>query len=292
MNESSIQELLVEALRDLLRDGPKPGALLKPQLRRWYWERTGAEFDERKLGHPKFIDFLRAHRHVVEIAGEGQPGDVLVSLVSPERVERGLPRLSADVWRAFTNPDKMRKRFLDRETGKVIHYLADSDRDQDQRLASIVALSSRYVEIEAVPPQQQLDWMTRFVLSAEVLPTRREPLLQMLGTAYSSDLNGLFTDALGHAGLAYRIMRSEEVHAWAARWATQHGVSFALLTGESRKVHTAGVPESRAMNENPEPRDRSRRALLGEVLDQLSDDEIRSLLIPATLLLALKGDRR
>jgi len=142
---------------------PELGARLKQRLNAAFVSNGLGSFDEKALGFPKFTDYLqRVHGDLVSIERREGLGDILVSLraasfgrfpaapIAPtpnQPKASNAPVIRSAVWQAFANPDPDRKRFFNKHSGKVVHYLVD--RDSRER-AEVEASRDSFLEITPI----------------------------------------------------------------------------------------------------------------------------------------------
>ena len=117
---------------------------------------------------PKFGAFLIANSDLVEITRGANGSDISVSLRGEEVPTALIPssgeRLRLDVWKAFTNPDQRRKRFLKRDNGEVHHFTEPSLHHNDRYWARIIQSEpNAFIEIDFATAQEQSAWMREFL---------------------------------------------------------------------------------------------------------------------------------
>src|SRR3546814_15249793 len=84
-----------------------------------------------RSGYKRFKDYLLRHADLITLS-EGVGGDMVVSLREGASGSTASPAgtspisIRGDVWLAFANPDEHRLRYLDRTSGRVIHFPAGS----------------------------------------------------------------------------------------------------------------------------------------------------------------------
>jgi len=163
-------------LQELLVAGPIKGAKLKPQLVRQFELRTGMGFRGVFPDYLKFSDFLSANKDLVDVTPPQGQGDITVQLkgnhVAAPRItwQAGNAPVSFELprplWQAFTNPDPDRRRFFNRETRDVVHYIEDSSEEPNPRIRTQVRDDPNFVEIEPAGAELQKEWMREFVRDA------------------------------------------------------------------------------------------------------------------------------
>lgn len=298
-------QYLHTAILELLSDRPSEvGARLKQRLNRTLLNAGLPAFDEKQFGFRKFSEFLIAElgEHVlVEKPPEG--GDILISLshshqsVAPPSLPGGqhetahsgsakpLPvrNIRGDVWQAFTHLNEHRKRYLDKDTGKVLHFL-----DTDSSNVSLVAEApERFVEIPRIVAETQLSWMQHFLAISSFPEAEAASLSQLLEQPYSSQLSVLFGRALGKRQSEWRRYRAERVTEVVQGWAGEHGVALSPLF--TFKFGQLSEP-AEAVTSTPtgllSPRDQAQK-----LLALMTEQEIVSIAIPALLGCVLANSR-
>lgn len=274
-------------LKKILVPGvPEPAARLKQRLTAAYLAEGLGPFDPKAAGFKRFKDYLRAHADLVTL-DEGQGGDMVVSLRSgtpnPAAQDAAFSTLVAvrgEVWLAFSNPDEHRLRYLDRTTGRVIHFTSDSsERDK-------AAADSNLVQIDPAPGPMQSQWMKDFLEQSNSAELTALPLSSFVETDYRSSVNAAFTRALGRYADDWRTYRTARMLEHIKSWAAQAGIPMSSLTAIPDKRSVAGISEVHS-NKSMSVRERAIR-----LLDGLTDEELRSTAIPvllATLMVKSKS---
>lgn len=300
------------------------GARLKQRLNRTLVGSGLQALNEQQFGYRKFSDFLIGElgQHLtVEKSAEG--GDITVSLkgarhhvskltISPippaitigspvsEGAELPVADSSAswaakeageaakvvrgDVWQAFANLNASRKRYLDRTTGQIIHFLEGIHSDQE---ALVNEQPHRFAEIALVDGQTQKGWMHSFLASGGLPAEDVSSLERLLDEPYSSKLNLLFARALGQRQSQWKQFRAQCMGDIIEQWAEANGVPSEMLKanrgGES--VPTAGQPQV-AVAVTMGPREQAQR-----LLAMMDDRDIVTIAIPALLSCVLAKSR-
>jgi hypothetical protein len=209
------------------------------------------------------------------------PGDITVRLrqssdaarqtsaeLQPEDAgDLALPR---EVWQAFTNPDAHRRRYFQKSTGSVVHFLENA-------LPPTALDANDWVQITPIPPETQSSWMHRFVETNFAPSAKQVELRQVASLPYTSALNHTFAFALGAHAAAWKRYRANRVVAAVRHWADEHGIS----------IEAMAKPATRAPVSQPEA---SREALRDALLDAIQNatmDELRLIQLPASLLLSV-----
>lgn len=255
---------------------PEPAARLKQRLAAACKEQGLPPFDHKTAGYKRFKDYLLRHSDLIALS-ESVGGDMVVSLregasgsttsaaVAPPIAIRG------DVWLAFANPDEHRLRYLDRTSGRVIHFPAGAPEQakasEDKNLIQILPASGA----------TQSAWMKDFLGQTSSAELSELPLSSFVETEYRSSINAAFTRALGrHAGdwRAYRTARMVE---YIKTWADQTSIPLSSLKANADPRGEAGGTEgqpSRGMS----VRERAIRLIEG-----LTDEELHCTAIPILL---------
>ena len=236
------------------------------------------------FGFRKFGDFLqKTQTEILRIDRTGQSTDIVVSLVgapdSPVQtsrpvVETDQTAIRSDVWQAFTNHNIQRKRFLNKETFALKHFI---ENDQSSASHEVAENRDKFIEIQPVPGTEQLDWMREYLSTAPLQAADKPPLEAMTEQPYTSSLNSAFTRALGDKGDGWRHFRTQRVTEAIERWASQHGVSLDHLRKPAVQTHADGkVP----------PKESARaRALM--LLQLISEEDIAKIVIPVLVTTVL-----
>lgn len=265
-------------------------ARLKQRLNATLKSQGQPVLDERKYGCRKFADFLKGPLgDYVKLAWPEGSGDVRVTLkhdVAPvrhkpanreSRAKVARPTaLRSDVWQAFTNPDITRKRFYNLITNRVIHFVEGVDHDYHRLVDSKPA---DYVEIVQIPVEAHRAWMREFLELAGVTPGERVPLLALVDSTYSSDVNAAFTKALGHRELEWRQLRTLKISEKIRAWAVEHNINPDNLSIQSTPGSASALERpSSASGGILSPRQQAIR-----LLELMSDEEILTSAIPVLL---------
>lgn len=259
-------------------------ARLKQRLNQLLIAQGGTAFDESKFGSKKFSSFLSDHlEDRLSLERPVGAGDIRVSLkpsiarlsatniAAPKR-EQSLA-IRSDVWQAFTNPDARRKRFFNRATGVVLHFVEGADGEFQQHLD---AAPHDYAEIEFIPPAIQQEWMREFLGLLDLQEAERAALEGLIAVGYSSSVNAVFTKALDAREQEWRKMRTLKVTERIQAWATQHSIKLEQLS--ARKLETEVAPPA------PEvPSLLTSRQQAAKLLALMSDEEIARIAIPVLL---------
>ena len=278
MSHSTMLEVARNLIRDLLADGPMKGATLKLRMLSAFEKATGETFNAAFRIYPKFSSFLLANTDLVDIQrpGPGLSGDILVGL----RAEREGSRetldllspptlyLQNDVWQAFTNPDPDRLRYVERATGRVVHYRNDNPPPE-------LTGSPLWVEIKPVPAREQARWMHEFIDVVALPDGRRDVLVPIADMPYSATSNALFSKTLAEYTDVWRRFRAGQVMRAAREWSKQTGMPFEKI------AHPVKTSPSTPTEDN---RETSLRNALIKAIQAATLEELRQISVPATLL--------
>jgi hypothetical protein len=296
-------KLAREIVRELLlARSPELGARLKQLLNAELLRRGLEPFEERAHGFRKFSDFLESSQDWELLRADG-PGDLRVALRSspPSSVSRttsgtSQPRIRNDVWQAFTNPDPARRRFFNRRSADVVHFLVD---DTESRFRQEVERApSDFTEVVPVEGEEQLDWMRQFIAGLPVAPAYREALGRMAEGPYSSQLNAAFTASLGEHSPSWRRHRSGMVFSRIEKWAASNSVAVAQLY-DVEASPPAALPAGGLAAAGPggEPARHddagaASRARIVQLLDMLPVRDLDDVVLPLVLSLLWTSSRR
>lgn len=281
---------------------PELGARLKQRLNAAFVANGFGYFDEKSLGYGKFTDYLyREHGDLVHLERKEGVGDILVSLrteskrvsisasSNPLKSERAKV-VRNDVWQAFANPDSERKRFLNRDTGRIVHFIASK---QSPERAEVESFPDIFLEISPVPSERQLEWMSEFLSGMSLPFDEKAVLLELIQKPYSSAMNVTFTRALGANSRAWRTFRTQRVTAIIHQWVTEKAVSLdkILVQPTEPNVTPLETRSTDAVSDLPQPphgsplpsEKFSPREQVAKLLELLSDEDIIRLVIPTLL---------
>jgi hypothetical protein len=298
-----------ELLRQLLALGPQKGARLKVLLVREFERRSAATFHQAFWTFPKFSSFLAANADLVEVHAPDGPGDLTVRLrpqATPERAATPAPQLASPgrflppaVWNAFTNPDPRRRRFFNRVSREVVHYLENSQEPPNPRIAALVGNDANYVEIQPASAEQQAAWLKEFLASVPVPDSKRPLLTKLAEMPYSSAINTAFGATLGDLAESWRQFRAAKVQEVVRTWAERRGVALDQLYGlalsadtSHQPAHAQGASLVSAPLVAPTPVAASEmRRWLHTLVDALETPDLAQILVPAAILLKLSTRR-
>ncbi|HEY8944463.1 MAG TPA: hypothetical protein VIM73_09380, partial [Polyangiaceae bacterium] len=191
-------------------------------------------------------------------------------------------RIRSDVWQAFASHNPRRKRFLDKHSFAVKHFL---DNEASAVSSEVAANPENFVEIQPIAGEEQVSWMKDYLNSIPIQGTDRTPLEAMLTQQYSASLNSAFTRALGEKGDAWRHFRTQRVSQAIEKWAAKNDVKLDHL----RKTATADSIQlaagARVIKDDA-------RGRAQKLLQMLSDEDIATVVIPilvSTILVRSRG---
>ncbi len=255
---------------------PEPAARLKQRLAAACREQGRPPFDHKTAGYKRFKDYLLRHADLITLS-EGVGGDMVVSLregaSGSTASAAGTSPISirGDVWLAFANPDEHRLRYLDRTSGRVIHFPAgapeQAEANADKNLVQILPASGA----------TQSGWMKDFLDQANSADLVGLPLNSFVETEYHSSINAAFTRALGrHAG-DWRAYRTARMLEYIKTWAAQANIPLSSLKANADQRGEVGDTKGHK-SKGMSVRDRAIRLLEG-----LTDEELQSTAIPILL---------
>lgn len=282
---SQISRLVFELLKD---SPPELAARLKQRINISLVKSGFNRFDEKAFGNKRFTDFLQKHfaETLTLIPPVGQ-GDVLVALREPTAVHAAQieapnaelagvlekPVVRSDVWQAFLNQDKERRRFFSKADGKVVHYRNAEPADIK---AAVEATPADYVEILPIPEQTQLDWFRAFLQKNPANPRYAGAIQQLLDADIGSVAIESITHMLASQGDVWRAQRARLIHAHIAEWCAKHGLRAEAICNPP-KVQPASklAPPATAIESSTAVRKQAQA-----ILDSLSDGDIAQIVLP------------
>lgn len=295
---SDLQPVVSRLLGQILSlRSPEPGARLKQRLQQAFVASGFGEFDEKSLGFSKFTEYL-AHSHgdLVRVIRPEGSGDVLVFLRGASDLSQAThtsvsssvdssQSVRSDVWQAFVNPDPDRRRFFNKKTGRVLHFLA---RQGTPEQVEIESSPEAYVEIAPIPGDVQVGWMRDFLASQAIPDSQKVPLEAIIGAAYSSSVNAMFIRALGKHAMAWRNYRITRVTEIIDRWAEDAGLGREMLYA-ARRESPASIAQDVSFCHNGKGESAFATGQLPpkqqalKLLELLTDDDVSRLVIPTLL---------
>lgn len=258
----------------LLASGPEKAARLKQRMIVEFALEGRGRFDERDFGYPKFKDFLqKAHGDLV-VLKESEGGDMVVSLSHPSLTKPLTPRsvepvIRSDVWQAFTNPDRDRKRFYVKKTSEVIHFRAAEEK---QRLSAFN--EADLTPIEPIDGSVQRQWMEDFLGTIRLSDDQRKTLTELLKQPYSAALNLTFTRALAENAPPWKRARQTHITNVIRHWAEQHAISIDSLYRADQPRSERPLVTASAVKASSVRRD------VMAILEILSDEDLERAVLP------------
>lgn len=292
-NANFTKQLLLQLLSER---SPELGARLKQRLNHEFISRGLGRFDEKAYGYLKFSDFLEGtFGDTLSIERQRDVGDIQVTIrtynnkpasssATSSKIEpSSLPRMRNEVWQAFSNPDPRRKRFLNKITGAVCHYLESEPGSAVRN--EVERTPDNFEEIQPVDGETQIQWMKEYLDTINLPPKEKAAIERLIGYSYSSDLNAAFSRALGNQGAGWRRYRTRGIISRIEAWAKERNVSFETLKSQHKRENS--ITESAATGPAPHS-PRSQASKLMEILD---DDDIARVVLPTLLTLVLVKSR-
>jgi len=274
------------------------GARLKQRIQKIFLSQGMPAFDPRKEGYPKFSVYLeRLHSDIAKVVRVAGNSDVHVYRQHSSSVQNApaMPLdlkekknvvIRSDVWQAFLNQDLSRKRFYNKKTCVVMHFIPSSGSSEENLLD---ASPEEYVEINPVPGNEQLKWMREFLDSAPIGDAERDVIAGQLHAKYSSALNATFINSLGKQGSLWRRYRIPRIISFIEEWARKNEIPFSeLCVTESIDSNISRTSQLESLEESVPDIPLPPRALAHKLLDLMTEDDIARMVLPAmmnTLLL-------
>lgn len=273
MDVSQVSQLLKQLLE---AHSPEVGARLKQRMNALLISQGLPSFDEREFGFRKFADFLEKTQSDILKVDRSDSTDISVSLLgkasSPtanvrHAVETEQTAIRSDVWQAFTNNNTLRKRFFNKQTLAINHFIENDKSPASQE----VALSpEKFIEINPVSEAEQINWMNEYLRTVPLQDSEKSPLEALTKQSYSSVLNSTFTRALGEKGAGWRHFRTHRVNEAIERWALSNNVPLENL--RKTPIQTRFRAESSAQTNS--------RAQALKLLQLISEEDIAKVVIP------------
>lgn len=275
-----IKNLLVELVAQ--QSAPELGARLKQRLNLSLKDRGIPPFDEQQYGSNKFSTFITTHLDKELLIERHSVGDIRVSLnphahVKPPiktlPLQDRLPIIKNDVWQAFTNPDPDRKRYFNRKTLEVLHYIeGEQNPYQEHREANV----ADYISVEPFSGETQRAWMIEFI---DAIETPESILLKdSIPKVYSSHANTNFTRSLGARSDEWRRFRTLRIIERIKLWALANEVNFNDLLSQKNNRHPEKSPQARDKRDQLTPKEQAKK-----LIDLLDDEEVIRIAIPTLL---------
>jgi hypothetical protein len=297
-------------LKQLLAVRPRHGAHLKILLNQALREQ-GVDPDSYFQPYPKFTAFLAAQSDLVEI--DRKLDGAVIARLKEERRSAPLPypldlarKFRGDVWKSFVNSDPGRKRFLNRDTADIRHFVDPPIQPNDLKWSAIIRSNyASYVEIEFAGRETQSAWMREFLETTAGLPEwAKRPAMHFVDVPFESSVEIAFTNTLGPYGDTWRRFREGKIVELIQSWARRHGISLERLCRQDLWTTAAELPvavhagpqiasiESRPEIASTRTEPDNDEAAFRDLLSACTPEERSSILIPASAVLRYLRSRR
>ena len=292
---SDIREILLWALAD----GPQLGARLRSLVSRAFEAKTGTPYENAFAGYQNFSSVLREFPDLLQIDRPSRPGDITVQLRdkgvgiqsaqdAPSVLNPTPIAVRAELWNAFTNPDPHRRRFANKESGQIAHYLMDSESQRDKEIEARVSNYSNFVEIPFATADEQREWMREFVQSPALPEARQVLFADLLNLDYSSRVNALLTKSLEEFAPKWSSFRAEKVLGRITRWCKDNDLRIDFILHPKSTIHGPAVPQFtrlQAVTAQDESAEAALRRALHRAIDALSFADLTRISVPSSALL-------
>lgn len=280
-----------DVLQEAARSSAAAGHVLYGPRAKSVLTLTYPNFTERSFGYKKFIELLRAGHDAGRfelVTVDGHPHIIPTTAVSEKRpVEQGW--LRSDLWTTLVTWDNG-LRYWDRRNRRAIFVPTD---DTGTPLWEVTP--EKFVKIDPVPMQRQLEWMVDF--ANDQSKKKQHVLLESL----KETAPGAFKRALGAVDLdvAWRTRLREKVTEHAAEWAAESKLPPMTILDRAPRTPaprtlslepvlvSAGETASPTNAETANVEIAQLRVRLHAVIDKMSLAELSQLQIPAAYLLEL-----
>jgi len=289
---SVARQVLLETLKE---NGPQLGAKLKVRLSAALGRRLGLPPDRWHSLIPRLSHFLAAHSDLVQVERPTGPGDIRVSLrdealLRPDLVSE-LPHVwyRPDVWMAFVNPDPLRRRFFNRRTQEIVHFVAQSSTPPNPELARRIQDDPAFVEIQLADSATQNTWMREFLETPVISEAQKKVARHFVEVPFESSINTAFAVSLGPHADTWRRFRVRKIADHIRRWSERTGITIASLksfrpaaetTDAGRLSVETGQAASTPVQELAEKSAGDLRSTLRSIVELLDDSELRFVLVP------------
>lgn len=273
-----------DALQEAARTAAATGHVLYGPRAKRVLTLAYPDFTVRAFGYKKFIELLRAGHDAGRfelVTVDGHPHIVPAAAVSEKRpIEQGW--LRADLWTTLVTWDTG-MRYWDRRNRRAIFVPTN-----EARTPLWDVTPEKFVKIDAVPMQRQLEWMVDF--ANDQTETKQHVLLEAL----KDPAPGAFKRALGTVSLggAWRTRLREKVTEHALEWAAEAKLpptailEMAPRTPTARPVSPTPSPAPRASAGGDTDSETAQlRARLHAVIDKMGLGELSQIQVPAAYLL-------
>lgn len=275
-----VSRLIVELLSE---HSPEYGARLKQRLNVALIKQGLESFNEKDYGCSRFKNFLQKHLSAeIVIECPSDVGDIQVRLRSkpvlaanPEGVSvathQDVPVIRSDIWQAFLQPDEARKRYYNKSSGSLVHFVPG----QAPSIEDVVKEDyEQFVEILPLDPTMQMKWMQSFLHDAMLSSSEKQAIEALLTGSYSSVMNAMFTRALGDCGVAWRNVRTRLIHEKIFEWCKVHSIPNDYLYSTTKKVELSATV-TRVQNTALSAHQQAIR-----ILESMSEDDITKIVMP------------
>lgn len=292
MSDQSI--VVSEILPSLLTDhSPELGARLKQRIQAVFAARGLPAFDPQKEGCRKFAVYLeRFHGDIVQVVRVPDESDVRIykqmhshslnTQHTPHPVNQNTI-VRNNVWQAFLNPDSSRKRFFNKKTKEIIHFIPSVDVTEE---AEVSGNPEAFIEIIPISGTEQLGWMRAFLADAPLGDTEKEVISSQIQDKYSSALNATFTKSLGIHGSLWRNHRLPRVMQYMRSWAQTNEIPFSdlCISGVSHSLQEKEPVSSFPGGEQFTPTEAlPPRQLAHKLLDLMAENDIAQMVLPTMM---------
>ena len=292
MSDQSI--VVSEILPSLLTEhSPELGARLKQRIQSEFAARRLPEFDPQKEGCRKFAVYLeRFHGDIARVVRVPGESDVRIykqmhshslnTQHTPHPVNQNVI-VRNNVWQAFLNPDSSRKRFFNKKTKEIIHFIPSLDTAEE---AEVSGNPQGFIEIIPISGTEQLSWMRAFLAGAPLGDTEKEVISSQIQDKYSSALNATFTKSLGIHGSLWRNHRLPRVMQYMRSWAQRNEVPFneLCISGVSHSLQEKDLVSSLPVSEQFTPTEAlPPRQLAHKLLDLMAENDIAQMVLPTMM---------
>jgi hypothetical protein len=272
------------------------GARLMQRIRAVFSARGLPEFEPKKEGYLKFSVYLeKLHgdiARVVRIPGESDVHvfkkshssslhQVQQAPVSPTVKQNVVIR--SNVWQAFLNPDLSRKRFFNKQSKEIIHFIPSQGAAEETEVNTNAEL---FVEIVPIPGTEQLSWMREFLSGTPISEPEKQVIATQIGDKYSSALNVTFMNSLGDQGKLWRKHRIPRIINHIQIWSRENNIPFSDLCVSGTLPPSAIKEESmgNALTDVFIPTEAlPPRQLAHKLLDLMTENDIALMVLPTMM---------
>lgn len=289
--------IVAEILPTLLSEqSHELGARLMQRIRAVFSARGLPEFEPKKEGYLKFSVYLeKVHggiARVVRIPGESDVHvykkshssslhQVQQAPLSPTVKQNVVIR--SNVWQAFLNPDLSRKRFFNKQSKEIIHFIPSQGAAEE---TEVNANTELFVEVVPIPGPEQLSWMREFLSSTPISEPEKQVIASQIGDKYSSALNVTFMNSLGDHGKLWRKHRIPRIINHIQTWSGENDIPFNDLCVSGTLPLSATKEESmeNALTDVFIPTEAlPPRQLAHKLLDLMTENDIALMVLPTMM---------